>query len=289
MTHRAAVLGKPIAHSLSPALHNAGYAAPGLTGWSYDAIECGEADLPGLLAGLGPGVGRAVADHAAQGSGAVGGRRPSRRSRPRSVRPTRWYAGRTAGSRRTPTWWAWWRCCATLGLGAGANFVVLGAGGTARAGVAAANAMDAGSVSVVARRRGGGRPRWGRRLVPEPWPGLDVVAAGRRGDLDRAQGRRRPAGRRRRAGGRRRSSSTRSTTRGRRRWPTAPSAPAAGCCRGSTCCTPRRSTSSASSPGWSRRQRRCARRSTAPAADPERSTSRVSRWRRHRALPADLE
>ena len=51
---KAAVLGSPIAHSLSPALHRAAYAALGLDGWSYQAIECDEAGLPGLLAGCGP-------------------------------------------------------------------------------------------------------------------------------------------------------------------------------------------------------------------------------------------
>lgn len=51
---RAAVLGKPIAHSLSPALHLAAYSALGLRDWSYTAIECGEDDLPGLIAGCGP-------------------------------------------------------------------------------------------------------------------------------------------------------------------------------------------------------------------------------------------
>ncbi|RBQ14612.1 shikimate dehydrogenase [Spongiactinospora rosea] len=51
---RAAVLGSPIAHSLSPVLHRAAYAALGLSGWSYQAIECDEAELPALLAGLGP-------------------------------------------------------------------------------------------------------------------------------------------------------------------------------------------------------------------------------------------
>jgi shikimate dehydrogenase len=44
----------PIAHSLSPALHQAGYRALGLTGWTYQAIECDEAALPGLLASCGP-------------------------------------------------------------------------------------------------------------------------------------------------------------------------------------------------------------------------------------------
>jgi len=51
---RAAVLGRPVGHSLSPVLHRAAYAALGLPGWSYRAVDCGEAELPGLLAGLGP-------------------------------------------------------------------------------------------------------------------------------------------------------------------------------------------------------------------------------------------
>ena len=50
---RAAVLGRPIAHSLSPRLHRAAYAALGLD-WTYDAVDCGAAELPGFLDGLGP-------------------------------------------------------------------------------------------------------------------------------------------------------------------------------------------------------------------------------------------
>jgi len=45
----AAVLGSPIRHSLSPLLHRAAYAALGLSGWRYEAIECTEAELPDLL------------------------------------------------------------------------------------------------------------------------------------------------------------------------------------------------------------------------------------------------
>jgi shikimate dehydrogenase len=52
--HRAAVLGSPVSHSLSPALHRAGYAAAGLFDWSYERIECDGAALPGLVAGSGP-------------------------------------------------------------------------------------------------------------------------------------------------------------------------------------------------------------------------------------------
>ena len=47
---RAAVLGSPIAHSLSPVLHTAAYAALGLAAWTYTAIECDEAGLPALMA-----------------------------------------------------------------------------------------------------------------------------------------------------------------------------------------------------------------------------------------------
>lgn len=51
---RAAVLGSPISHSLSPVLHRAAYAALGLDGWCYDAYECSEAGLAGFVEGLGP-------------------------------------------------------------------------------------------------------------------------------------------------------------------------------------------------------------------------------------------
>lgn len=49
---RAAVLGSPIAHSLSPVLHRAAYAELGLVGWSYDRFEIDEAALPGFVEGL---------------------------------------------------------------------------------------------------------------------------------------------------------------------------------------------------------------------------------------------
>ncbi|MFF0430117.1 shikimate dehydrogenase [Streptomyces sp. NPDC004520] len=49
---RAAVLGSPIAHSLSPVLHRAAYAELGLDHWSYDRFEVDEAALPGFVAEL---------------------------------------------------------------------------------------------------------------------------------------------------------------------------------------------------------------------------------------------
>ena len=48
---RCAVLGSPIAHSLSPVLHRAAYRALDLD-WQYDAYEVTEAELAGFIAGL---------------------------------------------------------------------------------------------------------------------------------------------------------------------------------------------------------------------------------------------
>ncbi|MEV8536122.1 shikimate dehydrogenase [Streptomyces sp. NPDC051211] len=51
---RAAVLGSPIEHSLSPVLHRAAYRELGLDDWSYDRFEIDEAALPGFIAQMGP-------------------------------------------------------------------------------------------------------------------------------------------------------------------------------------------------------------------------------------------
>ncbi|WBB69693.1 shikimate dehydrogenase [Micromonospora sp. WMMD812] len=151
---RAAVLGKPIAHSLSPVIHNAGYAAAGLAGWSYTRIECAESELPGLVAGLGPEwaglsvtmpgkeAALAVADAASPVATAVGAantlvRRPD----------GSWYADNTdvGGMVEVLT---------VAGVRPGAAVTVLGAGGTARAALAAAAGLGARGATVVARRPG---------------------------------------------------------------------------------------------------------------------------------------
>jgi shikimate dehydrogenase len=49
---RCAVLGSPVGHSLSPALHRAAYRELGLD-WRYDAVEVTADGLAGFLAGLG--------------------------------------------------------------------------------------------------------------------------------------------------------------------------------------------------------------------------------------------
>ncbi|MFT4288280.1 shikimate dehydrogenase [Nocardioides sp.] len=48
----AAVVGDPVEHSLSPVLHQAGYAALGLTGWEYDARRVASGALAGFLDSL---------------------------------------------------------------------------------------------------------------------------------------------------------------------------------------------------------------------------------------------
>src|SRR5207253_2797892 len=49
---RAAVLGSPVAHSLSPVLHRAAYAELGMSDWCYDAYDVDEARLAGFVEGL---------------------------------------------------------------------------------------------------------------------------------------------------------------------------------------------------------------------------------------------
>ncbi|TDC35696.1 shikimate dehydrogenase [Micromonospora sp. KC213] len=150
--HRAAVVGKPIAHSLSPVIHNAGYVAAGLTGWSYTRIECAADELPALVAGLGPEwaglsvtmpgkeAALAVADLASPVAAAVGAANTLVRRPDRS-----WYADNTDVSGMVEV-------LTSAGVSAGGTVTVLGAGGTARAALAAAARLGAAGVTVVARR-----------------------------------------------------------------------------------------------------------------------------------------
>jgi shikimate dehydrogenase len=52
---RAAVLGQPVGHSLSPVLHTAAYVDLGLTGWTYERVEIGDGPaLRAFVESLGP-------------------------------------------------------------------------------------------------------------------------------------------------------------------------------------------------------------------------------------------
>ncbi|MBW0015586.1 shikimate dehydrogenase [Mycobacterium sp.] len=54
IARKAGVLGRPIAHSRSPDLHLAAYRALGLHDWTYERIECGADELPGVVGAFGP-------------------------------------------------------------------------------------------------------------------------------------------------------------------------------------------------------------------------------------------
>jgi shikimate dehydrogenase len=54
MLMRCAVLGSPIAHSLSPVLHRAAYDALGVTGWRYDAYDVDQTRLRPFMESLDP-------------------------------------------------------------------------------------------------------------------------------------------------------------------------------------------------------------------------------------------
>ena len=159
------VLGSPVAHSLSPVLHGAAYAALGLRGWTYERVECTAEDLPGLVAGLDetwvglsvtmPGK-RAALAVAAEATDAGA---PARARRTRSsASADGWSADCTdvegvAGALRA----AGIREPAPLAAGLH-DVVVLGAGATASAAVGAM--AELGNEDVPAR---GARPRPGRR------------------------------------------------------------------------------------------------------------------------------
>lgn len=181
---RAAVLGTPIEHSLSPVIHNSGYAAAGLTGWRYDRIECSIERLPGLVASLGPEwaglsltmplkeAGLAVADEVAPVAVALGACNTLVR-----LPDGRWRAENTdAPGMVDALGWA--------GVSSAAAVAILGAGGTARAALAASADLKAVSVSVHARRLSAVdelRPVAASLGLPDlvhvPWPAPLAVAA----------------------------------------------------------------------------------------------------------------
>jgi len=146
------VLGKPVAHSLSPVIHNAGYRAVGLGAWSYTAHECSESELPGFVAGLDEQwaglsltmplkeTGLGVADEVAPVAAAIGAANTLIR--------------RPAGGWRAENTDAPGMVDALRGVGIAAmeRMAILGAGGTARAALAAARDLGATSVIVYARR-----------------------------------------------------------------------------------------------------------------------------------------
>ena len=184
---RAAVLGSPIRHSLSPVLHRAAYQALELRSWHYDMIECDEPALPALLDGMGPEwaglsltmplkrVALTLADEVAPLARAVGAANTLvfPLAGGRHVHNTD-VAGLTGALREA-------------GLTRLERPLILGAGGTAQAALAAVRELGHKSPAVLVRNlsrtgelretadRLGMRPVISGGLFEEPLPAADLV------------------------------------------------------------------------------------------------------------------
>ena len=177
MPKRLAVLGQPISHSRSPAMHTAALAELGLADeWSYEAIEVAPEDFDERVRAM-PGEGfvganvtvphklaaLAIADEASEAARAIG-----------AANTLTFADGRIAAENTDATG----LLDALPESPSGARALVLGAGGSARAVVWAL---------VDARRRR-------RDLEPDPREGRGTGARARRlGGRNRRRGRFRPA------------------------------------------------------------------------------------------------
>ncbi len=172
---KAAVLGSPIAHSLSPALHNAAYRALGLTGWSYGRHELLAADLPAFLDGLdsdwrGLSLTMPLKEACLEVAAEVSA--PARRAGAGNtlvrLPSGGWLADNTdipgLVDAVRPGWDAGWRVAA-----------VLGAGATARSALLALCELGVTAVHVYARSRE--RSEEFRTWAAQAAPGVDVSSA----------------------------------------------------------------------------------------------------------------
>ena len=147
----AAVLGSPVAHSLSPVLHSAAYTALGLHDWHYGRHECDEAGLRGFVAGLGPEwaglsltmplkrVALEVAETVSPLAAATGAANTLVLTDGRRFADNTDVAGIVAALREVG------------GAPGGGRAVVLGAGGTAQAALAALRELGVGGIDVLVR------------------------------------------------------------------------------------------------------------------------------------------
>lgn len=152
ITHRAAVLGDPIDHSYSPAIHNAAYRAAAMGNWEYGRIRCNAEQLPDVVSGADssyrgfsvtmPGKFAALefADSVSERARLIGSANTLVR------RPEGWFADNTDGDgvlgalREIG--------CTSAPRG---RAVVVGAGGTARPALWALAQLGVKHVTVVAR------------------------------------------------------------------------------------------------------------------------------------------
>lgn len=143
------MVGKPVAHSLSPVLHGAAYEALGLP-WEYTRLEASETELPALVAGLDESwAGLSVT---MPGKNAALTLATTATARARAVGAANTLVPRDGG---------WAADCTDIdgvagalratGFTTGTSAVVLGAGGTARAAIAGLAELGVTSATVVVR------------------------------------------------------------------------------------------------------------------------------------------
>ena len=187
---RAAVLGSPIEHSLSPVLHTAAYQALDLHGWHYDKIECDEPGLSRLVDSMGPEwaglsltmplkrVALTVVDEVSPLAEAVG-----------AANTLVFAAAGPAGGRRADNTDVAGMVSALreAGLAQVEQAVILGAGGTAQSALATVRELGHQSPTVLVRNlartgelretadRLGMRPAISDGLFTEPLPAADLV------------------------------------------------------------------------------------------------------------------
>ncbi|HEX2744276.1 MAG TPA: shikimate dehydrogenase [Streptosporangiaceae bacterium] len=184
---RAAVLGSPIKHSLSPVLHRAAYQALDLHGWHYDMIECDEPGLSRRVDGMGPEwaglsltmplkqVALTVADEVSPLAEAVGAANTLVFSPAGGKRADNTDVGGMVSALRE------------AGLTRVEQAVILGAGGTAQSALAAVRELGHQSPIVLVRNlartgelretaeRLGMQPTISDDLFIEPLPAADLV------------------------------------------------------------------------------------------------------------------
>ncbi|MCW2937651.1 MAG: Shikimate dehydrogenase substrate binding domain protein [Actinomycetia bacterium] len=149
---RAAVLGSPITHSLSPVLHRTAYEWMGLRTWSYEAYECDEDGLAAFLGSLeGDWAGLSLtmplkrtalklADTCSELAVAVGGAN------------TILFSGGRTHAENTDVYGIV-TALTEAGAGAPASALVLGGGATAAAALAALRELGLGAVTLAVRDR----------------------------------------------------------------------------------------------------------------------------------------
>lgn len=162
MAARAAVIGHPVAHSRSPAMHTAAYRALGLD-WEYTAIDVPPAGLAAFVAGLGAGgfAGVNVTIPHKQALAGLCDELSAEARRAGSVNTVLVRDGRLRGETTDGAGLLW-----ALGDVAPGDALVLGAGGAARAAVAALTA--AGWRVAVSARRPEAAAELGVAVLP--WP-----------------------------------------------------------------------------------------------------------------------